>query len=61
MFDYVSSNNPCGKNLQFLHCSKTGCAAVHGRFEEITYQVEGSENSAREGALDESSQSNGIQ
>ncbi|KAG4910397.1 Serine/threonine-protein kinase WNK1 [Glycine soja] len=61
LFDYVSSNNPCGKNLQFLHCSKTGCAAVHGRFEEITYQVEGSENSAREGALDESSQSNGIQ
>ncbi|KAH1139956.1 hypothetical protein GLYMA_10G248400v4 [Glycine max] len=48
LFDYVLSNNPCGKNLQFLHCSKTGCAAVHGRFEEITYQVEGSKNSARE-------------
>ncbi|KAL2995769.1 hypothetical protein AAZX31_10G235800 [Glycine max] len=61
LFDYVLSNNPCGKNLQFLHCSKTGCAAVHGRFEEITYQVEGSKNSAREGALDASSQSNDIQ
>nr|KYP75027.1 Serine/threonine-protein kinase WNK1 [Cajanus cajan] len=48
LFDYVSSNNPCGKNLQFLRCSKNGCAAVHGRFEEITYQVEGSENSATE-------------
>ncbi|XP_027363360.1 probable serine/threonine-protein kinase WNK9 isoform X3 [Abrus precatorius] len=48
LFDYVSSNNPCGKNLQFLHCSKNGCAAVHGRFEEITYQVEGSRNSVTE-------------
>ncbi|XP_027363358.1 serine/threonine-protein kinase WNK1-like isoform X2 [Abrus precatorius] len=60
LFDYVSSNNPCGKNLQFLHCSKNGCAAVHGRFEEITYQVEGSRNSVTEGAPDASSQSNGI-
>ncbi|TKY51155.1 Serine/threonine-protein kinase WNK1 [Spatholobus suberectus] len=60
LFDYVSSNNPCGKNLQFLHCSKNGCAAVHGRFEEITYQVEDSGNSATEGAPDASSQSNGI-
>ncbi|RDY07726.1 Serine/threonine-protein kinase WNK1, partial [Mucuna pruriens] len=61
LFEYVSSNNPCGKNLQFLHCSKNGCAAVHGRFEEITYQVEGSGNSATKGAPDASSQSNGIQ
>ncbi|XP_061338665.1 probable serine/threonine-protein kinase WNK9 isoform X10 [Gastrolobium bilobum] len=48
IFDYVSPINPCAKNLQFLHCSKSGCAAVHGRFEEITYQVEGSANSATE-------------
>ncbi|XP_020235055.1 probable serine/threonine-protein kinase WNK9 isoform X1 [Cajanus cajan] len=60
LFDYVSSNNPCGKNLQFLRCSKNGCAAVHGRFEEITYQVEGSENSATEGEPDASRQSKGI-
>ncbi|KAK7280128.1 hypothetical protein RJT34_25190 [Clitoria ternatea] len=60
LFDYVSSDNPCGKNLQFIHCSKNGCAAVHGRFEEITYQVEGSRNSATKGAPDASSQSNGI-
>ncbi|ESW15248.1 hypothetical protein PHAVU_007G057000 [Phaseolus vulgaris] len=60
LFDHVSSNNPCGKNLQFLHCSKTGCAAIHGRFEEITYQVEGSATSGTEGALDASSRSDGI-
>ncbi|CAJ1977214.1 unnamed protein product [Sphenostylis stenocarpa] len=60
LFDYVSSNNPCTKNLQFLHCSKNGCAAIHGRFEEITYQVEGSANSATEGAPDASSHANNI-
>lgn len=60
LFDYVSSNNPSAKNLQFLHCSENGCAAVHGRFEEITYQVEGSENSATEGAPAASSQSTSI-
>ncbi|CAJ2630243.1 unnamed protein product [Trifolium pratense] len=58
LVDYVSSNNPCAKNLQFFHCSKNGCAAVHGRFEEITYQYEGSANSATENAPP--SQSNGI-
>ncbi|XP_061338658.1 probable serine/threonine-protein kinase WNK9 isoform X3 [Gastrolobium bilobum] len=60
IFDYVSPINPCAKNLQFLHCSKSGCAAVHGRFEEITYQVEGSANSATEGTPAESSKSTGI-
>ena len=60
LFGYASSDNPCAKNLQFFHCSKNGCAAIHGRFEEITYQVEGSENSATEGARDPSCQSNGI-
>lgn len=61
LFDYLLSNNPCGKkNLQFLHCSKNGCAAIHGRFEEITYQVEGSASSDTEGAPDASSHSDGI-
>ncbi|XP_057732433.1 probable serine/threonine-protein kinase WNK9 [Arachis stenosperma] len=60
LFDYASSDNPCAKNLQFFHCSKNGCAAVHGRFEEITYQVEGSENCATEGAQDPSYQPKGI-
>ncbi|XP_050892668.1 probable serine/threonine-protein kinase WNK9 isoform X2 [Lathyrus oleraceus] len=58
LVDYVSSNSPCAKKLQFFHCSKNGCAAVHGRFEEITYQYEGSANTATEG--EPPSQSNGI-
>ncbi|XP_058766896.1 probable serine/threonine-protein kinase WNK9 isoform X2 [Vicia villosa] len=58
LVDYVSSNNPCAKNLQFFHCSKNGCAAVHGRFEEITYQYEGSANTATE--AEPPSQSNDI-
>lgn len=58
LVNYISSNNSCAKNLQFFHCSKNGCAAVHGRFEEITYQYEELAKSATtEGAP---SQSNGI-
>ncbi|OWM74259.1 hypothetical protein CDL15_Pgr008573 [Punica granatum] len=34
--DYVSASN--SKNLQVLEASHHGCAEVHGRFEEITYQ-----------------------
>ncbi|XVF38219.1 hypothetical protein REPUB_Repub20aG0081600 [Reevesia pubescens] len=56
--DYVSSSNAGAKNLQVLQCSKHGCTSVHGRFEEITYQVGGPENcEAAEASL---SQSNGI-
>ncbi|KAK2647001.1 hypothetical protein Ddye_022196 [Dipteronia dyeriana] len=44
--DYVSSDNHGTKNLQVLQCSNHGCAAVHGRFEEITYQVDGTEQCA---------------
>lgn len=44
LLDYVSPNNPATKNLHILQCSQEhGCASIHGRFEEITYQVEGSE------------------
>lgn len=44
ILDYVSPNNPGNKNLHILQCSEEhGCASIHGRFEEITYQVEGSE------------------
>ncbi|XP_051129727.1 probable serine/threonine-protein kinase WNK9 [Andrographis paniculata] len=39
---YLSSERS-GKNVQVLRCSKQGCGTVHGRFEEITYKVEGSE------------------
>ncbi|KAJ8572974.1 hypothetical protein K7X08_009485 [Anisodus acutangulus] len=30
------SKNPAAQNLQFAECN--GCAATHGRFEEVTYQ-----------------------
>lgn len=53
---YLSSHIS-GKNLQ---CSKHGCGAMHGRFEEITYQFEGSEQSVTDGAPICSSQSNGV-
>ncbi|KAJ9700350.1 hypothetical protein PVL29_005915 [Vitis rotundifolia] len=58
--DYVSPNNPGTKNLEVLQCSRQGCAAVHGRFEEITYRVEGSEQCVTEGAPVVSSQSDGM-
>ncbi|XP_023515154.1 probable serine/threonine-protein kinase WNK9 [Cucurbita pepo subsp. pepo] len=42
LLDYVSPQNPA--HLHILQCShEHGCASIHGRFEEITYQVEGSE------------------
>ena len=43
ILDYASPNSPGVEHLQVLQCSKQGSTAVHGRFEEITYQVEGSE------------------
>ncbi|CAK9154381.1 unnamed protein product [Ilex paraguariensis] len=60
LMHHLSSNNPGAKHLQVLHCSRHGCAAVHGRFEEITYQLEGSEQCATEGAPMGSSQSDGM-
>ncbi|KAI5676314.1 hypothetical protein M9H77_07264 [Catharanthus roseus] len=34
------SNNQGGNNFQILQCLGNGCAATHGRFEEITYQTD---------------------
>ncbi|XP_043691381.1 probable serine/threonine-protein kinase WNK9 [Telopea speciosissima] len=50
LIDYISMNNPGARNLQLLQCSLHGCSATHGRFEEITYQVEGSEHYVTQGA-----------
>lgn len=59
--DYVTSDSSGAKNLQILQCSKHGCTAIHGRFEEITYQVEGSsEQCLTEGAPEPSCHSDGI-
>ncbi|KAF9673709.1 hypothetical protein SADUNF_Sadunf10G0052400 [Salix dunnii] len=46
LLDYFSSNSLGSRNLEVLQCSRHGCAAVHGRFEEITYQVEEPERCA---------------
>ncbi|XP_052194466.1 LOW QUALITY PROTEIN: probable serine/threonine-protein kinase WNK9 [Diospyros lotus] len=56
------SNNPGHRNFQILQCSGNGCAATHGRFEEITYQVDGPEHHPPESVnnLNLSSQTNGL-
>ncbi|KAK6122678.1 hypothetical protein DH2020_043577 [Rehmannia glutinosa] len=36
---YLTSHRS-GKSLQSPQCSKNGCGAIHGRFEEITYEFE---------------------
>uniref|UniRef100_A0A6P3ZC30 non-specific serine/threonine protein kinase n=1 Tax=Ziziphus jujuba TaxID=326968 RepID=A0A6P3ZC30_ZIZJJ len=52
------SKNPGAKNLQVLQCCRHGCASMHGRFEEITYQADESEHHATEVAPKVSSQLN---
>ncbi|PIA31780.1 hypothetical protein AQUCO_04900219v1 [Aquilegia coerulea] len=59
LMDYLTLSNPGARNLQILQCTEHGCAAMRGRFEEITYQVEQSEHSLTEGAPVVSSQSDG--
>ncbi|XP_031261495.1 probable serine/threonine-protein kinase WNK9 [Pistacia vera] len=58
--DFVASDNSGTKNLQVLQSSKHGSAAVHGRFEEITYQVDGAEQCGKEGAVAASRESDAI-
>lgn len=60
LLDYVTPYNPGSKNLQVLQCSKHECATIHGRFQEITYQLEGSEQCLTEGAPKPPNQSNGM-
>ncbi|KAM1649373.1 hypothetical protein ACFX15_010136 [Malus domestica] len=56
MMEYLS-NHPSAKDLQAIQCCKHGCPSMHGRFEEITYQVDESEHHVKGGAPNESSQS----
>ncbi|XP_020534118.1 serine/threonine-protein kinase WNK1 isoform X2 [Jatropha curcas] len=61
LLDYVSSYSPGANNLQVIQCSRQGCANSHGRFEEITYQVDGpGKCSSTDCAPVGSSQSNGM-
>ncbi|KAJ9682292.1 hypothetical protein PVL29_018260 [Vitis rotundifolia] len=48
----ILAKNPGAKNLQIFQCSN-GCAAMHGRFEEITYQVDGADHHIPEGQSEE--------
>ncbi|KAF5197985.1 Serine/threonine-protein kinase WNK1 [Thalictrum thalictroides] len=59
LMDYLTLNNPGARELQMFQCSEHGCAAMRGRFEEITYQVEQSEHSVTEGAPIVSCQTDG--
>ncbi|XP_021897107.1 probable serine/threonine-protein kinase WNK9 isoform X1 [Carica papaya] len=60
LMDYASPKNQGVNNLQVLHCSKHGCTVVHGRFEEITYQVEGLEQCVPEVAVPALTQADSI-
>ena len=56
LLSYLTLNGSGAKNLQVL-CPQHGCGSIHGRFEEITYQFEGSEQCLTESAPLVSSQS----
>ncbi|RWW71293.1 hypothetical protein BHE74_00020967 [Ensete ventricosum] len=43
LLDYHSLKNPCHANMKSVDCCHFECAEMHGRFEEITYQVEETE------------------
>ncbi|PKA63846.1 putative serine/threonine-protein kinase WNK1 [Apostasia shenzhenica] len=49
LLDYIGFENPGFKYLRPSDCSNLECAAMHGRFEEITYQVDESVNSHENG------------
>lgn len=55
LMEYFS--NPHGTNLQLLQCCRNGCASMHGRFGEITFEVDESEYHVNDGVPNESSQS----
>ncbi|XP_027367920.1 probable serine/threonine-protein kinase WNK9 isoform X4 [Abrus precatorius] len=55
LLDFLS-HNPGNKNMQLLECCKHGCASMHGRFGEITFQSDEYDNHVR-GDLNISSQS----
>ncbi|KAI4350043.1 hypothetical protein L6164_010570 [Bauhinia variegata] len=61
LMDFLSHGS-ASKNLQLLQCCRHGCASMHGRFEEITFQSEDYDNHVgRENGPDISSQSDCLQ
>ncbi|TYG47034.1 hypothetical protein ES288_D11G305600v1 [Gossypium darwinii] len=59
LLDFLTHNGGV-KDSRVLQCCRTGCASMHGRFEEITFQVEESEHCVTDGAPNESSQSDNL-
>ncbi|KAJ7978083.1 putative Kinase [Quillaja saponaria] len=55
LIDFLSKI-PGAKNLPFLQCCRLGCASMHGRFEEITFQSGESEHQVTDSAPNVSSQ-----
>ncbi|XP_072988412.1 probable serine/threonine-protein kinase WNK9 isoform X1 [Typha latifolia] len=61
----TSNASPCGSLLDYLSsrhpgCAHLDCAAMHGRFKEITYQVGGPEECTTEGPPAECNQADGV-
>ncbi|EHA8592483.1 hypothetical protein COCNU_contig69553323G000010 [Cocos nucifera] len=60
--DYLSLETPGCASVQSIHCSDLERAAMHGRFEDVAYQIEGSEHNVTEGApVLSTSQSDGLE
>ncbi|KAL5980839.1 Serine/threonine-protein kinase wnk1, partial [Asimina triloba] len=57
LLNYLSLNNSDGNSQQDADCCRVGCGAMHGRFEEITYQLDGAEHCSAKGQHNVSSQS----
>ena len=55
------SHNQGGKNLELSQCCRHGCASMHGRFEEITFESEEYDNHVRGDAPNVSRQSDCFQ
>ncbi|THU69933.1 hypothetical protein C4D60_Mb08t19630 [Musa balbisiana] len=49
ILDHLSLKSLCYGNIKSVHCCHIECAEMHGRFEEITYQVEGTALCVAEG------------
>ncbi|KAJ8491009.1 hypothetical protein OPV22_012730 [Ensete ventricosum] len=49
ILDHLSLKSLCYGNMKSVHCCHFECAEMHGRFEEITYQVEGTALCVAEG------------
>ncbi|KAE8734683.1 putative serine/threonine-protein kinase WNK1 [Hibiscus syriacus] len=59
LLDFLTHNGGVNDSRLLQRC-RTGCTSMHGRFEEVTFQVEESEHCVTDGAPNESSQSDNL-